>query len=120
MPVTEQYAPTAVSLARDGAPHRQAAREVGARTYAHALRSVPVRARGLTIEAADGRRCPDRLSGAGTPALGPQASVVSDAIHGVLEPGAPLPVLHLAEPVQGRVRREAFQYLARFRAAGRE
>ena len=54
----------------EGVPRRQAARESAARTYARALPIVPVRARGLTIEGADGRRYLDCLSGAGTLALG--------------------------------------------------
>lgn len=79
---------------------RQAAREPSARTYAHALPLVPVRARGLTIEGADGRRYLDCLSGAGTLALGHNHPVVLEAIRKVLDSGAPLHALDLATPVR--------------------
>ncbi|MFD8814243.1 aspartate aminotransferase family protein, partial [Streptomyces sp. NPDC059627] len=62
--------------AHEGILRRQSARESRARTYAHALPIVPVRARGLTIEGADGRRYLDCLSGAGTLALGLNHPVV--------------------------------------------
>ncbi|MER7758962.1 aminotransferase class III-fold pyridoxal phosphate-dependent enzyme [Streptomyces sp. NPDC097619] len=64
---------------------------------------VPVRARGLTIEAADGRRYLDCLSGAGTLALGHNHPVVLEAIRRVIDSGAPLDALGLDTPV-----REAF------------
>ncbi|NEC37256.1 aminotransferase class III-fold pyridoxal phosphate-dependent enzyme, partial [Streptomyces rubrogriseus] len=70
---------------RRSAPRRQAAREPAARTYARALPVVPVRARGLTIEGADGRRYLDCVSGAGTLALGHNHPVVLDAIRAVLD-----------------------------------
>ncbi|MFJ5772608.1 aminotransferase class III-fold pyridoxal phosphate-dependent enzyme [Streptomyces sp. NPDC093094] len=76
------------------------AREAGARTYAHALPIVPVRARGLTIEGADGRRYLDCLSGAGTLALGHNHPVVLAAIRRVLDSGAPLHVPDLSTPVE--------------------
>lgn len=79
---------------------RQPAREPAARTYARALPIVPVRARGLTIEGADGRRYLDCLSGAGTLALGHNHPVVLEAIRKVLDSGAPLHALDLATPVQ--------------------
>ncbi|WP_372462615.1 aminotransferase class III-fold pyridoxal phosphate-dependent enzyme [Streptomyces solaniscabiei] len=88
-----------VSLA-EGAPKRQAARESAARTYARALPIVPVRARGLTIEGADGRRYLDCVSGAGTLALGHNHPVVLEAIRKVLESGAPLQVMNLTTPVE--------------------
>ncbi|MEU4981917.1 aminotransferase class III-fold pyridoxal phosphate-dependent enzyme [Streptomyces sp. NPDC021969] len=83
-----------------GAPRRQAAREPAARTYARALPVVPVRARGLTIEGADGRRYLDCVSGAGTLALGHNHPVVLDAIRTVLDSGAPLHVMDLSTPVE--------------------
>ncbi|MEU0895488.1 aminotransferase class III-fold pyridoxal phosphate-dependent enzyme [Streptomyces massasporeus] len=61
---------------------------------------VPVRARGLTIEGADGRRYLDCLSGAGTLALGHNHPVVLEAIRKVLDSGAPLNALDLATPVK--------------------
>ncbi|MEW2613326.1 aminotransferase class III-fold pyridoxal phosphate-dependent enzyme [Streptomyces sp. NPDC047880] len=79
---------------------RQAAREPAARTYARALPIVPVRARGLTIEGADGRRYLDCLSGAGTLALGHNHPVVLESIRKVLDSGAPLSTLDLATPVK--------------------
>ena len=65
--------------AHEGILRRQSARESAARTYARALPIVPVRARGLTIEGADGRRYLDCLSGAGTLALGHNHPVVLEA-----------------------------------------
>ncbi|WP_420864129.1 diaminobutyrate--2-oxoglutarate transaminase family protein [Streptomyces deccanensis] len=78
----------------------QAARDSAARTYARSLPVVPVRARGLTIEDADGRRYLDCLSGAGTLALGHNHPVVLQAIRKALDSGAPLHVLDLATPAQ--------------------
>nr|WP_309505101.1 aminotransferase class III-fold pyridoxal phosphate-dependent enzyme [Streptomyces sp. KM273126] len=52
--------------AHEGILRRESARESASRTYARALPFVRVRARGLTIEGADGRRYLDCLSGAGT------------------------------------------------------
>nr|WP_223206372.1 diaminobutyrate--2-oxoglutarate transaminase family protein [Streptomyces xanthii] len=90
---------------------RQSARESAARTYARALPIVPVRARGLTIEGADGRRYLDCLSGAGTLALGHNHPVVLEAIRGVLDSGAPLHVLDLATPVKDAFTTELFRTL---------
>ncbi|MFD8353028.1 aminotransferase class III-fold pyridoxal phosphate-dependent enzyme [Streptomyces coelicoflavus] len=85
---------------RGGASRRQPAREPAARTYARALPVVPVRARGLTIEGADGRRYLDCVSGAGTLALGHNHPVVLEAIRAVLDSGAPLHVMDLTTPVE--------------------
>ncbi|MFH8439657.1 aminotransferase class III-fold pyridoxal phosphate-dependent enzyme [Streptomyces sp. NPDC018026] len=93
-------ASTRAHAARRGAPRRRAAREPAARTYAHALPVVPVRARGLTIEGADGRRYLDCVSGAGILALGHNHPVVLDAIRAVLDSGAPLHVMDLTTPVE--------------------
>ncbi|MFE9045795.1 diaminobutyrate--2-oxoglutarate transaminase family protein [Streptomyces sp. NPDC007818] len=90
---------------------RQAQRESSARTYARSLPIVPVRARGLTIEGADGRRYLDCLSGAGTLALGHNHPVVLEAIHRVLDSGAPLHVLDLATPVKDAFTSELFATL---------
>ncbi|MFI9615322.1 aminotransferase class III-fold pyridoxal phosphate-dependent enzyme [Streptomyces sp. NPDC052023] len=84
----------------EGNPRRQPAREPAARTYPRALPIVPVRARGLTVEGADGRRYLDCLSGAGTLALGHNHPVVLEAIRKVLDSGAPLNVFDLATPVE--------------------
>ncbi|GAA2287833.1 hypothetical protein GCM10010415_68940 [Streptomyces atrovirens] len=65
-----------------------------------ALPVVPVRARGMTVEGADGRRYPDCLSGAGTLALGHNHPVVLEAIRGIIDSGAPLDVPGLATPVK--------------------
>ncbi|WP_344602367.1 aminotransferase class III-fold pyridoxal phosphate-dependent enzyme [Streptomyces glaucus] len=86
--------------AREGLPRRQPAREPAARTYAGALPVVPVRARGLTIEGADGRRYLDCLSGDGTLALGHNHPAVLEAIRKVLDSGAPLHAPGLATPVR--------------------
>ncbi|MFF4500475.1 diaminobutyrate--2-oxoglutarate transaminase family protein [Streptomyces sp. NPDC001401] len=92
---------------------RQSARESAARTYARALPIVPVRARGMTIEGADGRRYLDCLSGAGTLALGHNHPVVLEAIRKVLDSGAPLHVLDLATPVKDAFVTELFHTLPR-------
>lgn len=99
------------SALHDGILRRQSARESAARTYARALPIVPVRARGLTIEGADGRRYLDCLSGAGTLALGHNHPVVLEAIRKVLDSGAPLHILDLATPVKDAFTTELFQTL---------
>ncbi|WP_436848593.1 diaminobutyrate--2-oxoglutarate transaminase family protein [Streptomyces asoensis] len=100
-----------VRSAHEGILRRQSARESAARTYARALPIVPVRARGLTIEGADGRRYLDCLSGAGTLALGHNHPVVLEAIRKVLDSGAPLHVLDLATPVKDAFVTELFRTL---------
>ncbi|MDX2932653.1 diaminobutyrate--2-oxoglutarate transaminase family protein [Streptomyces ipomoeae] len=97
--------------AHEGILRRQSARESAARTYARALPIVPVRARGLTIEGADGRRYLDCLSGAGALALGHNHPVVLEAIRKVLDSGAPLQVLDLATPVKDAFTTELFRTL---------
>lgn len=61
---------------------------------------VPVRARGMTIEGADGRRYLDCLSGAGTLALGHNHPVVLEAMRRIIDSGAPLHVSDVATPVR--------------------
>ncbi|MFD7131573.1 diaminobutyrate--2-oxoglutarate transaminase family protein [Streptomyces sp. NPDC059894] len=97
--------------AHEGILRRQSLRESAARTYARSLPIVPVRARGLTIEGADGRRYLDCLSGAGTLALGHNHPVVLEAIRKVLDSGAPLHVLDLATPVKDAFTTELFRSL---------
>ncbi|MFD0418459.1 diaminobutyrate--2-oxoglutarate transaminase family protein [Streptomyces sp. NPDC127108] len=97
--------------AHEGILRRQSARESAARTYARALPIVPVRARGMTIEGADGQRYLDCLSGAGTLALGHNHPVVLEAIRNVLDSGAPLHVLDLATPVKDDFTTELFRTL---------
>ncbi|MEU0029420.1 diaminobutyrate--2-oxoglutarate transaminase family protein [Streptomyces sp. NPDC006335] len=103
--------PSHARSAHEGILRRQSARESAARTYARALPIVPVRARGLTIEGADGRRYLDCLSGAGTLALGHNHPVVLEAIRKVLDSGAPLHVLDLATPVKDAFTTELFRTL---------
>ncbi|MFF3754464.1 diaminobutyrate--2-oxoglutarate transaminase family protein [Streptomyces sp. NPDC002018] len=110
MAVTEP-APTASTVAHEGILRRQSLRESAARTYARSLPIVPVRARGLTIEGADGRRYLDCLSGAGSLALGHNHPVVLEAIRKVLDSGAPLHVLDLATPVKDAFTTELFATL---------
>ncbi|MGV9247569.1 diaminobutyrate--2-oxoglutarate transaminase family protein [Streptomyces sp. NPDC003710] len=105
------FATRGTRSAHDGILRRQSARESAARTYARALPIVPVRARGLTIEGADGRRYLDCLSGAGTLALGHNHPVVLEAIRKVLDSGAPLHVLDLATPVKDAFTSELFRTL---------
>ncbi len=83
----------AQGIAAQGILRRQALRESAARTHARALPIVPVRARGMTVEGADGRRYLDCLSGAGALALGHNHPVVLDAIRAVLDAEAPLQIL---------------------------
>ncbi|MFJ6529549.1 diaminobutyrate--2-oxoglutarate transaminase family protein [Streptomyces longwoodensis] len=97
--------------AHEGILRRQAARESSARTYARALPLVPVRARGMTIEGADGRRYLDCLSGAGALALGHNHPVVLEAVRAVLDSGAPLHALDLATPVKDAFVTELFHTL---------
>lgn len=112
MAVTEP-APVALPAAHEGILRRQSLRESAARTYARSLPIVPVRARGLTIEGADGRRYLDCLSGAGTLALGHNHPVVLEAIRKVIDSGAPLHVLDLATPVKDAFTTELFATLPR-------
>ncbi|MER6209620.1 aminotransferase class III-fold pyridoxal phosphate-dependent enzyme [Streptomyces sp. NPDC001642] len=84
----------------EGILRRHAVREAAARTYARALPIVPVRARGLTVEGADGRRYLDCASGGGALALGHNHPVVLEAIRGLLDSGAPLHAYDLATPVR--------------------
>nr|WP_229923239.1 diaminobutyrate--2-oxoglutarate transaminase family protein [Streptomyces candidus] len=100
-------------MAHEGILRRQSLRESAARTYARSLPIVPVRARGLTIEGADGRRYLDCLSGAGTLALGHNHPVVLEAIKKVIDSGAPLHVLDLATPVKDAFTTELFATLPR-------
>ncbi|MEW2403014.1 diaminobutyrate--2-oxoglutarate transaminase family protein [Streptomyces sp. NPDC046862] len=113
MAVTESVGRAAegARVTHEGILRRQSARESAARTYARALPIVPVRARGLTIEGADGRRYLDCLSGAGTLALGHNHPVVLEAIRKVLDSGAPLHVLDLATPVKDAFTTELFRTL---------
>ncbi|MGW0599239.1 diaminobutyrate--2-oxoglutarate transaminase family protein [Streptomyces sp. NPDC002776] len=104
-------APEERSSWQEGILRRQAARESAARTYARALPIVPVRARGMTIEGADGRRYLDCLSGAGTLALGHNHPVVLEAIRKVLDSGVPLHALDLATPVKDAFTTELFRTL---------
>ncbi|GAA1126944.1 hypothetical protein GCM10009577_57910 [Streptomyces javensis] len=97
--------------AAQGILRRQALRESAARAYARALPIVPVRARGMTVEGADGRRYLDCLRGAGALALGHNHPVVLDAIRAVLDAEAPLQVLDLATPVKDACTDELFATL---------
>ncbi|MFF3813569.1 diaminobutyrate--2-oxoglutarate transaminase family protein [Streptomyces bacillaris] len=113
MSVTEPapVAPPPAPPVHEGILRRQSLRESAARTYARSLPIVPVRARGLTIEGADGRRYLDCLSGAGTLALGHNHPVVLEAIRKVIDSGAPLHVLDLATPVKDAFTTELFATL---------
>ncbi|MFF3500030.1 diaminobutyrate--2-oxoglutarate transaminase family protein [Streptomyces sp. NPDC003247] len=109
--VALRTAPARGRPAHEGILRRQSLRESAARTYARSLPIVPVRARGLTIEGADGRRYLDCLSGAGSLALGHNHPVVLEAIRKVLDSGAPLHVLDLATPVKDAFTTELFRSL---------
>ncbi|MFI1825929.1 diaminobutyrate--2-oxoglutarate transaminase family protein [Streptomyces sp. NPDC020412] len=105
--------PAAPADAYEGILRRQSLRESAARTYARSLPVVPVRAKGLTIEGADGRRYLDCLSGSGTLALGHNHPVVLEAVRKVLDSGAPLHVLDLATPVKDAFVTELYATLPR-------
>ncbi|MFP5378090.1 MAG: diaminobutyrate--2-oxoglutarate transaminase family protein [Acidimicrobiia bacterium] len=90
---------------------RQAARESSARTYARSLPIVPVRARGASVEGADGRRYLDCLSGAGALALGHNHPAVVEAIRAMLDRQAPLQVLDMATPERDAFVEELFATL---------
>ncbi|MFD4572760.1 aminotransferase class III-fold pyridoxal phosphate-dependent enzyme [Streptomyces sp. NPDC058417] len=112
----EGSAPAAASPPREHAPRgaasrRQPVREPAARTYARSLPVVPVRARGMTVEAADGRRYLDCLSGAGTLALGHNHPVVLEAVRRAVDSGAPLHALDLATPLRDTFVTELLQTL---------
>ncbi|MFK8906716.1 diaminobutyrate--2-oxoglutarate transaminase family protein [Streptomyces sp. YS-3] len=107
LPTTPQRTPPA----HEGILRRQSLRESAARTYARSLPIVPVRARGLTIEGADGRRYLDCLAGAGTLALGHNHPVVLEAVRKVLDSGAPLHALDLATPIKDAFTTELFTSL---------
>lgn len=96
MTLTVETVDTAAPAAGDAILRRQRIRESAARTYARSFPIVPVRASGMTVEGADGRRYLDCLSGAGTLALGHNHPVVLAAIRRTLDSGAPLHLLDLA------------------------
>ncbi|GAA2257700.1 aspartate aminotransferase family protein [Streptomyces amakusaensis] len=104
---------SAPSAGHEGILRRQSLREPSARTYARSLPIVPVRARGLTIEGADGRRYLDCLSGAGALALGHNHPVVLEAVRKVIDSGAPLHAPDLATPVKDAFTTELYATLPR-------
>ncbi|KUH37443.1 MULTISPECIES: aminotransferase class III-fold pyridoxal phosphate-dependent enzyme [Streptomyces] len=104
-------APAGPTAGHEGIMRRQALREPAARTYARSLPVVPVRARGVTIEGADGRRYLDCTSGAGILVLGHNHPVVLEAIKRVIDSGAPLDVHGLATPVRDAFTTELFTTL---------
>ena len=65
----------------------------------------------MTVEGADGRVYLDCLAGAGTLALGHNHPVVLDAIHRILDAGAPLHTLDLATPVKDEFTTALFEAL---------
>ncbi|MCW5253373.1 aminotransferase class III-fold pyridoxal phosphate-dependent enzyme [Streptomyces sp. SHP 1-2] len=70
------------------------------RAGARALPVVPVRARGLVVEGADGRRYLDCSTAAGAPVLGHHHPVVLEAVRRALDTGAPSRTRGLAPPVE--------------------
>ncbi|GAA4897807.1 aminotransferase class III-fold pyridoxal phosphate-dependent enzyme [Streptomyces coeruleoprunus] len=111
MAVTEPAPVTPSPAGQEGILRRQSLREPAARTYARSLPVVPVRARGLTIEGADGRRYLDCQSGGGTLALGHNHPVVLEAIKRVIDSEAPLHAPDLATPVKDLFTTELFATL---------
>jgi len=90
---------------------KQQHRESSARTYARTFPIVPVKAEGMMLVGADGRRYLDCLSGAGTLALGHNHPVVVEAIRRTVDSGAPLHVLDLATPIKDQFCDELFGLL---------
>ncbi|WP_435800079.1 aminotransferase class III-fold pyridoxal phosphate-dependent enzyme [Streptomyces mutabilis] len=88
------------ATARERAPKRGPVGDAAAGLGGSVLPVVPVRARGLTIEGADGRRYLDCVSGAGALVLGHNHPVALQAIREVLDTGAPLQVTGLSTPVE--------------------
>ncbi|GAA0411671.1 aminotransferase class III-fold pyridoxal phosphate-dependent enzyme [Streptomyces luteireticuli] len=82
--------PSAALPATRGGPRR----ERPARAHARALPIVPVRARGLMIEGADGRRYLDCFPGAGSLVLGHNHPVALEAVRSVLSPAATTGSVH--------------------------
>ncbi|MEV5509348.1 aminotransferase class III-fold pyridoxal phosphate-dependent enzyme [Streptomyces orinoci] len=77
-----------------------AARAAQSAAPACPLPIVPVRARGLIVEGADGRRYLDCFPGAGALVLGHNHPVVLEAVRSVLDGQAPLYVPGLATPAE--------------------
>ncbi|MFC5723688.1 aminotransferase class III-fold pyridoxal phosphate-dependent enzyme [Streptomyces gamaensis] len=103
--VVAGHGPAPVTRSAAGAvPRRRQAGEGAA--HGEALPVVPVRARGLTVEGADGRRYLDCFAAAGALALGHNHPVVLEAMRSVLDSGAPLHVPDLATPVRDAFARE--------------
>lgn len=111
-------APRPARPAPVGILERQAARESSARTYARSFPIVPVRAQGMTVVGADGRRYLDCLSGAGALALGHNHPGVVAAIRSMLDRGAPLQVLDVATPERDAFVDELFATLPEPLATG--
>lgn len=84
---TDPAALTASEEPRYAGPPRRPGREPAARTRARSLPVVPVRARGMTVEDAAGRRYLDCLSGGGSLLLGHNHPVVLEAVRAALRPG---------------------------------
>ncbi|OII63463.1 aspartate aminotransferase family protein [Streptomyces sp. CC53] len=108
---TAPVAPPTATTRTEGILRRQWLREPAARTYARSLPVVPVRARGLTIECADGRRYLDCASGAGTLVLGHNHPVVLEAVKRVIDSEEPLHAPDLASPVKDTFTTELFATL---------
>lgn len=73
----------------EGLLARQARRERAARIHARSLPVVPARARGMTVDGADGRRYLDCLAGAGPLVLGHRHPVVLEALRAVPDTDVP-------------------------------
>lgn len=119
MPATPLDAPPAPAPTPKVILERQAARESSARTYARSLPIVPVRARGMMIEGADGRGYLDCLSGAGALALGHNHPAVLGAVRAMLDREAPLQVLDVATPERDAFLEELLPTLPGSLAEGR-
>ncbi|RLV09740.1 aspartate aminotransferase family protein [Streptomyces griseocarneus] len=95
--------------AHDDSSGRQAERRAADHAHARSLPVVPVRARGLTVEGADGRRYLDCHSD--TSVLGHNHPVVLEAIRAVLDSGAPLSAPEPATPLRDAFTGELFATL---------
>ncbi|MFG3104320.1 aminotransferase class III-fold pyridoxal phosphate-dependent enzyme [Streptomyces sp. NPDC048182] len=90
-----------MATVRPGGARHTPSREPAARASpGAALPIVPVRARGLTVEGADGRRYLDCVSGGGKLVLGHNHPVVLAAVRKILDSGAPLQGMGRTTPAE--------------------
>ncbi|SDU16151.1 diaminobutyrate--2-oxoglutarate transaminase family protein [Jiangella alkaliphila] len=102
---------TGTAETADDLLERQRLRESSARSYPRRLPIALVSATGSTVRDRQGREYIDCLAGAGALALGHHHPVVVQALHDVLDEGAPLSTLDLPTPVRDRFVEQLFAVL---------